>query len=86
MDERRVDGNAAAGLLGEIFSFEMTTVNSQCASCGRMEPVGAELVYADAPGLVMRCVHCESVLIRVVHGDGRYWLDARGVSCLQFVE
>jgi hypothetical protein len=51
-----------------------------------MEPAGAELVYADAPGMVMRCVHCESVLIKVVHGGGRYWLDMRGVGCLQIVE
>ena len=85
-EERRVDGNAAAGLLGEIFPFEMTMVKTLCAACGQMEPAGAELVYADAPGMVMRCVHCESVLIKVVHGGGRYWLDMRGVGCLQIVE
>jgi hypothetical protein len=85
-DERRVDGNAAAGLLGEIFPFEMTMVKTLCVTCGEMEPAGAELVYADAPGMVMRCVHCESVLIKLVHGGGRYWLDMRGVACLQIVE
>ena len=45
-----------------------------------------ELVYADAPGMVMRCVHCESVLIKIVHGGGRYRLDMRGVACLQIAE
>jgi hypothetical protein len=85
-DEQRVDGNAAAGLLGEIFPFEMTMVKTLCAVCGRMEPTGAELVYADAPGMVMRCVHCESVLLTIVHGGGRYWLDMRGVACLQIAE
>ena len=85
-EERHVDGNAAAGLLGEIFPFEMTMVRTRCATCGRMEPTGAELVYADAPGMVMRCVHCESVLLTIVHGGGRYWLDMRGVACLQIIE
>ena len=85
-DERRLDGNAAAGLFGEIFPFEMTMVKTRCASCGRMEMAGAELVYTDAPGLVMRCVHCESVLLAIVHGGGRYWLEMRGVACLQIVE
>ena len=85
-EERRLDGNAAAGLLGEIFPFEMTTVKALCAACGAMEPVGAELVYMDAPGVVVRCLHCESVLIHVAHGGKRYWLDMRGAACLQIAE
>ncbi|HEX6506563.1 MAG TPA: DUF6510 family protein [Chloroflexota bacterium] len=86
IEERRVDGNAAAGLLGEIISFDITMAKTWCATCGRMEPAGAELVYADAPGMVMRCMHCESVLMKIVHGEGRYWLDMRGVACLQITE
>jgi hypothetical protein len=86
VEERRLDGNVAAGLLGEIFPIEMTMVRTQCATCGRMEPTGAEPVYADAPGMVMRCLHCESVLIKIVHGGGRYWLDMRGVACMQVDE
>ena len=82
-EERRLDGNAAAGLLEEIFPVEMTMVRTRCATCGRMEPAGAELVYADAPGLVFRCVHCESVLLTIVHGGGRYWLEMRGATWLQ---
>lgn len=82
-DERRLDGNAVAGLLGEIFPFEMTMAHIRCAGCGAVEPVGAEMVYMDAPGTVMRCGHCESVLLTVVRGDGRYWLEMRGVTWLQ---
>jgi hypothetical protein len=85
-EERRLDGNTAAGLLGEIFPFEMTMVKTRCSGCGAMEPAGAELVYTDAPGLVMRCLHCDSVLLKVVHGGGRYWLDMRGVACLEIAE
>jgi hypothetical protein len=85
-DERRLDGNAAAGLLGEIFPSEMTMAQIRCAGCAAVEPVGAEMVYMDAPGMVMRCVHCESVLLTIVHGGGRYWLEMRGVACLQIAE
>jgi Family of unknown function (DUF6510) len=85
-EEPRLDGNTAAGLLGEIFPFEMTMVRTLCAACGAMEPAGAELLYVDAPGMVMRCLHCHSVLIKIVHGGGRYWLDMRGVACLQINE
>jgi Family of unknown function (DUF6510) len=82
-DKRRLDGNAAAGLLQEIFPFEMTMAHIRCAGCSTVEPVGAEMVYMDAPGMVMRCVHCESVLLTIVHGDGRYWLEMRGAVWLQ---
>lgn len=85
-DDRTLDGNAAAGLLAEVFPFEMTMVRSWCTGCGSFEEVGAQTAYADAPGLVIRCAHCENVLIRVVHGGGRYWLDLRGVYCLQIEE
>jgi hypothetical protein len=51
-----------------------------------MEPAGAELVYSDAPGLVVRCAHCESVLLTVVHGGERYWLEMRGVASLEIAE
>jgi hypothetical protein len=82
-DEWRLDGNTAAGLLQEIFPIEMTMVMMRCTGCGRMEPVGAEMVYLDAPGMVMRCMHCESVLLTIVRADGRYWLNLPGVACLQ---
>ena len=85
-DDRRLDGNAAAGLLGEIFPFEMTMAHIRCAGCGAVEPVGAEMVYMDAPGMVMRCVHCERVLLTVVHGVRRYWLEMRGVTWLHILE
>lgn len=83
MNDDRLDGNAMAGLLGEIFPFDTTTVVSQCTGCGAVEVLGREIVYADAPGMVMRCLHCNTVLIRVAQGEGRTWLDMRGVVCLQ---
>jgi uncharacterized protein DUF6510 len=79
----RLDGNAVAGLLGEIFTPEMTGASGCCEGCGAIEQVGALSVYAHAPGVVIRCPHCESVLMRIVSGGGRYWLDLRGVRYLE---
>jgi Family of unknown function (DUF6510) len=86
MDESalRLDGNAIAGLLHEVFAVEMTTATSVCDSCGAVGEVGALTVYAHAPGVVVRCPHCEAVLMRIVSDGTRYWLDLRGVASLGF--
>jgi len=37
-EERRLDGNAAAGLLGEIFPFEMTMVKTSVSTTSNRQP------------------------------------------------
>ena len=37
---QRLDGNAAAGLLRELFAFEMTTALGTCANCGKTGSIG----------------------------------------------
>jgi hypothetical protein len=83
--EARVDGNAIGGLLSEIFTMEMTTAETTCASCGAVNAVGRVDVYLRAPGVVVRCPGCEQVLMRIVRAPGRYWIDLRGTRCLEFV-
>jgi hypothetical protein len=82
----KLDGNAIAGLLSEIFAVEMTTAHGTCAACGAVNEVGRVDVYVHAPGTVVRCPSCEQVLMRIVRGGGRYWLDLTGVRCLEFAE
>ena len=82
--EAKVDGNAIGGLLREIFTMEMTTAETTCASCGAVNEVGRVDVYLRAPGVVVRCPGCEQVLMRIVRGPGRYWIDLRGMRCLEF--
>ena len=82
-DERRLDGNAIGGLMLELFGVEMTTATGICASCGAVDLVARLEVYMDAPGTVVRCRHCESVLIRIVRGSGRTWLDLSGLSAIE---
>ena len=86
MDELRLDGNAAAGVLQEVFAFEVTTAEVRCAGCGATWQVGQTMVYAQEMGTIVRCPSCDSALIRVAHGPGRYWLDLRGVGHLRIQE
>jgi hypothetical protein len=82
-DDLTLDGNAAAGLLGEVLPFELTTVRATCAGCGAVDPLGSAAAYTNAPGLVVRCHRCQTALVRIARADGRYWLDARGAACLE---
>jgi hypothetical protein len=79
----KLDGNAAAGELQEIFGAEMTLVRATCAACGAVWEMGALSVYVHAPGMVFRCPGCEAVLLRIVRTEERVWLDPSGVRCLE---
>jgi NAD-dependent SIR2 family protein deacetylase len=85
-EERRLDGNAAGGLLGEIFALETTLAEGACSNCGSVAPVGAAMVYAHEMGTVVRCATCDNALIRVAHNRGRYFLDLRGLKYLRLKE
>jgi Zn finger protein HypA/HybF involved in hydrogenase expression len=86
IEEMRLDGNAIGGLLREIFTMEMTTAVGTCAACGAVNEVGRLHVYVHAPGTVVRCPACEAVLMRVVRGRGRYWIDLSGTRTLELAE
>ena len=86
VEEMRLDGNAIGGLLREIFTIEMTNARGTCASCGAINEVGRVHVYVHAPGTVVRCPDCEQVLMRIVRGRGRFWVDLTGTRCLEFSE
>lgn len=82
MDELRLDGNAVAGLLREVFAVEMTTAIETCAGCGVAEPVGAVHVYRGA-GVVLRCPHCDGTLAKIVAAETRLWIDLGGIRALE---
>jgi Family of unknown function (DUF6510) len=79
----RLDGNAVGGLLREVFAVEMTTARGTCGSCGTVGEMATLMVYAHAPGTVMRCPVCDAVLLRLVRAGERMWLDARGFSWME---
>ena len=77
-DSQRLDGNAAAGLLSEIFAPDLTAGRAKCAGCGTTRAVGALHVYSHGMGMVVRCPGCDGVVLRVARTPTRVWLDARG--------
>jgi NAD-dependent SIR2 family protein deacetylase len=79
-----VDGNEMAGALRELFAVDVTMARWRCVNCGREAEVAQARVYDRAPGRVARCPGCEAVLLRLVRGPDRAWLDLRGVSVLEF--
>lgn len=82
MDALRLDGNAAAGILREVFASEMTTAVGTCGGCGAVDAVGAVHVYVSA-GVVLRCPSCESVLMRIVETESRLWIDLTGLRSIE---
>ena len=77
-----LDGNAIAGLLQEVFGTEMTTATGTCAACGATGPVAECVVYLRAPGTVVRCRVCASVLMVVVKIRDMNCVDLRGLAAL----
>lgn len=81
--EIRLDGNAAAGELAEVFTAEMTTAVCVCGHCGSAGPVGATYLYTGGPGSVLRCSSCEGVLMRFARVRGQLMIDMAGVARLE---
>lgn len=85
MDVMRLDGNAAAGMLFDVFGAEVTAARGKCASCGAVGALGAQHLYRAprSPGGVLRCHACEATLMVLLRrGDsmraampGVAWLD-----------
>jgi hypothetical protein len=77
-----LDGNAAAGLLAEVFVMEATTAMVTCAGCGAAAPLAQTRVYATEMGTVVRCVQCDSVLMRAAELRDRVVVDMRGAAAI----
>ena len=75
-----LDGNAAAGVLQEIFAREMTGSPVCCAGCGRKGEFGSLHAYTQAPGIILRCPACEGIILRVVQTPQMFYVDFRGAK------
>ena len=81
MEDLKLDGNAIGGVMLELFGSDMTVAESICGSCGAHGEIARLDVYTGA-GLVVRCSSCEAVMIRIVQGRGRTWIDLSGTASL----
>ncbi len=77
-----LDGNSAAGLLHELFAVDLTSANVTCVGCGTVAEIGRERAYGGAMGVVLRCVHCEAVVLRMVRTPAGCWLEMLGARNL----
>jgi Family of unknown function (DUF6510) len=77
-----LDGNAIGGLLLEVFGAEMTTATGTCVNCGASSQVAELAVYRQAPGTVVRCRTCGSILMVFVQVHGMTCVDLRGLATL----
>jgi hypothetical protein len=75
----RLDGNAAAGVLREVFAVDMTTASCCCADCGRRSAVGALYLYGGAMGSVLRCPSCEALVLAITSGPAGWFVEVRGI-------
>jgi hypothetical protein len=82
-NDLKLDGNAAGGLLSEIFAIEMTTAEGTCRGCGRIKALGEFMLYRHEMGTVLRCAVCDTALIRIAHVGQCYWIDLGGISFLR---
>jgi len=77
-----LDGNAAAGVLAEVFTAEATTAVVTCAGCGAAGPMGAAMAYVSDIGTVLRCATCADVLMRAAEIRDRVVIDMRGTASM----
>jgi hypothetical protein len=78
-----LDGNAIGGVLLELFGTDLTAAPCVCEGCGAREELARLDVYAQCPGVVVRCRHCGQIMLTIVHGPSRTWVDLRGTRRLE---
>ena len=82
-DYRVLDGNAAAGLLGQLFAIDLTLAHLECAGCASVQSLATLQLYGLPMGAILRCPRCNACMIRVVAREQDYWLDMQGVRYLR---
>jgi len=77
-DDAPLDGNAAGGLLSELFAFDVTAATVICEGCEAEGEIAQAKVYGGTMGVLIRCAHCHTAIIRLTHTPQGFWLDMRG--------
>ncbi|WP_455905024.1 DUF6510 family protein [Microbacterium sp.] len=80
----RVDGNAAGGILLEVFGRDMTSARAACAHCDREAELADAIAELDPAGVILLCRGCGRTLLTCLRVDGRYSLDVGALSRLEW--
>ena len=78
-----LDGNAIGGVMLDVFGMEMTTAITVCLNCGAVLQLAEQTVYNRAPGIVVRCRTCVSILLVCVNVRGMNCIDTSGLAALE---
>lgn len=65
----RVDGNAVAGLLSDLFDGDVTLLAGVCGGCGAVASLAEAVVELDETAAIARCRSCTHTLFTVLR-DG----------------
>ena len=82
IQDLKLDGNAIGGLMLELFGADLTGAGAVCGGCGAHGEMARLDVFVGA-GIVGRCSHCEAVMLRIVQGRDRTWIDLSGTATLE---
>jgi len=85
-EELRLDGNAAGGMLRELFTQDMTAALGTCAGCGTTGAVALLLEYGHGMGTILRCPTCDVAVLRIVRAPGQLRVDFSGIRLLSIPE
>jgi flavoprotein len=78
----RVDGNAAAGPLGEVLRLDVTTAIGTCRHCSTAAALSEAIVERDAEGVIVLCRSCGHTLVTYIKREGRQYLEFAGLLSL----
>lgn len=82
----RLDGNAAAGTLSEIFGRDMTLAEGACRHCGRTGPLAETTAELDDDGVILLCRGCGHTLLTYVHAAGTAELALSGLTVIRWAD
>ena len=66
----RVDGNAAGGILLEVFGRDMTSARAACAHCEREAELADAIAELDPAGVILLCRGCGRTLLTCLRDGG----------------
>ena len=75
-----LDGNAVAGRLSQLFTFDVTLARITCGGCACKGPLAELRLYGSDGAIVLRCRHCDSVNIRMLEKGSSVNLDLSGAA------
>jgi hypothetical protein len=80
----RVDGNAAGGLLLEVFGRDMTSARASCTHCDHEAALADAIAELDEAGMILLCRGCGHTMLTYLRSEGRATLTLGGLTRLEW--